>query len=374
MNQISKGTNMKQEIQGLKLSGQNWTFSYRIAGKARRMKLGAAPLLVPADARKAAQHFAGLVAIGRCPASERKALRRREVAASAPIRDTIEKVAAAYLKHAKARTRESTFTETKRVFAVEILPAWRGRRLSEIGKQDVRKLVDGIAKRPAPVSANRALASIKTFLAFAVEQDILAVSPAASVRPPAAERARERTLSDDELAAVWRASLGLREYGAIIRLLILTGQRRSEVAEMVWPEIDLAGRVWNIPAARCKNGRAHSVPLSAQAIAILENFRAGASLNVFEPVSFSRMKAELDVLLPGMQPWVIHDLRRTAASGMAGLGTAPHVIEACLNHQSGVIRGVTATYNRFNYASEKRAALDLWGAHVAALEPLSKAA
>ena len=216
----------KHDIKGLKLDGQNWVFHYRISGRGRRMLLGTAPLLVPADARRAASIFAGQVACGRDPGAERKAARRREVVASAPITDHVERVATQYLKHAKARTRLSTWTETKRVFTVEILPAWRGRRLSEITKADVRGLIDRIVKRGAPVSANRCLASIKTFMAFAVEQDILTVSPAASVRPPALESPRERTLDDSELSAVWNASLGLGAYGAGVRLLALTGQRR----------------------------------------------------------------------------------------------------------------------------------------------------
>jgi hypothetical protein len=138
---------MKNDIRGLALEGANWIYRYRIAGRARRMTIGRAPGLVPADARKAAQHFAGLVAIGRCPASERRAARRAAIVASAPIKDQVEKVAAAYLKHAKARTRASTWTETKRVFDREILPAWRGRCLSEITKADVRKAHRGVAKR-----------------------------------------------------------------------------------------------------------------------------------------------------------------------------------------------------------------------------------
>jgi integrase len=342
------------------------------------------------------------------------------VAASAPVKDHVERIAALYLRHAKARTRASTWKETKRVFDREILPAWRGRRLSEIGKQDVRKLADGIAKRGAPVGANRLLASLKTFFAFAVEQDILTVSPALSVRAPAVEKARERTLTDDELAAVWHACAGLGgDYSAIIRLLLLTGSRRSEIANMDWNEIDLEKCLWTLPSERAKNNRMNVVPLSAAAVAILVERadlaarphtspyqtapdqgptkpdhtqpdltrahltlphptapepqpcnagRASATGPVFEPQSFSRMKLTLDAMLPaGMQPWVLHDLRRTAASGMAGLGTAPHVIEACLNHQSGIIRGVAAIYNRCRYEPEKREALTLWAQHVANL-------
>jgi integrase len=178
----------------------------------------------------------------------------------------------AYLKFNRQRVRQSTYRETMRVFRVEVLPKWKGKRLSEVTRQDVRQLIAAIAKRPAPVSANRALASIKAFCSWAVVEDLISVSPAAAIRPPALEKARERVLSDSELAAVWRASYQIpqnAEYGAIGRLLILTGQRRSEVAGMAWQEIDLAAKVWTLPAARAKNGRQHSVPLSEQALDVL---------------------------------------------------------------------------------------------------------
>ena len=368
---------MKHDIRGLRLENDAWVYSYRIAGRARRMTIGHAPGLIPADARKAAQHFAGLVAIGRCPASERKAARRSSKIENQPVRDQVERVAAQYLKHHRARVRASTYRETARVFTVEILPAWRGRRLSEISKQDVRKLVEGVAKR-APVGANRLLASLKTFFAYAVEQDVISGSPASAIRPPAPETARERVLSDSELGAVWRASHGLGQYGAGVRLLALTGQRRSEVFGMTWQEIDMAGRVWALPAARAKNGRQHSIPLSEQAIAILQELKS-AKLAVFEPVSFSRMKGELDkLLLPGFPAWCVHDLRRSCASGMASLGVRIETVEKILNHASGSFRGIVGVYQKYSFADEKRAALDAWAAHVAELpvDPvvLSKAA
>jgi integrase len=134
-----------------------------------------------------------------------------------------------------------------------------------------------------------------------------------------------------------------------------------------WSEVDFETKTLNLPASRCKNGRSHQVPLSAEAVIILEGMdRDGPS--VFEPQSFSKMKSELDKLLPpGMEPWVLHDLRRSAASGLAALGVQLPVIEKVLNHQSGSFRGVCGVYQRHSYSSEKRAALDLWGEHVAQL-------
>lgn len=364
---------MKITVQGLKLDGQNWIFSYRHGGRARRMTIGKFPAVTAKDASKGASILAGQICCGRDPAGEKRAAGQAARTASAPVRDLIEPVLKRYLRHAKARTRPSTFAETSRVFRIEVLPKWKGRRLSEISRADVRQLIAAIAARPAPVSANRCLASLKTFLAFAIEFDLISVSPAAAIKAPAVEKARERTLDDSELSAVLQACDGLGEYGAIVQLLILTGQRRSEVANLSWSEIDLAAKTWTLPAVRAKNGRQHVIPLSDAAIAILGNLLPPPSLGpVFSPVGFSQSKAKLDAALAkamgqNCPAWCVHDLRRTATSGMAGLGTAPHVIEACLNHQSGIIRGVAAVYNRCRYEPEKRAALDLWGAHVAAL-------
>jgi integrase len=146
---------------------------------------------------------------------------------------------------------------------------------------------------------------------------------------------------------------------------------------MTWQEIDLAGKTWTLPAARAKNGRAHSVPLSDAALAILESLKS-PNFGVFEPVSFSRMKGELDKLLPGVPAFTVHDLRRTFASGCARLGVRIEVVERTLNHSSGSFRGIVGIYQKYDFASEKRAALDLWAAHVAAFPAppvaLSKAA
>jgi integrase len=202
---------------------------------------------------------------------------------------------------------------------------------------------------------------------------VISVSPAAAIRPAADETPRERVLTDDELAAVLAACAGLGAYGQGIRLLLLSGQRRSEILNMAWSEIDLPGKTWNLPRERAKNNRAHQIPLCEPMLDCLRGLcpaiESGLSKNpVFQPVSFSRMKGELDALLPaGMPAWVLHDLRRSAASGMASLGVQLPVIEKVLNHQSGSFRGVCGIYQRHSYATEKRAALDLWGAHVAAL-------
>jgi integrase len=151
--------------------------------------------------------------------------------------------------------------------------------------------------------------------------------------------------------------------------LALTGQRREEVAGLVWDELDLARRIWTIPKARTKNAKAHIVSLSAQALTVVKRADQRGALVVFSPLGtkpfqdFPRAKRRLDQL-SGVSGWRLHDLRRTCVSGMARLGVAPHVADKILNHQTGTISGVAAVYQRHEFLAERRAALDLWGAHV----------
>jgi integrase len=348
---------------GLRLSvrpsgAMSWCLRYRAGGRSRKLVFAKYPGLPLPIARKVAIGLYGQVAAGRDPGAERKASRRREAEAKAPVRDTIDKIVRQYLKHAAARTRASTAAETSRILRVYVLPAWKGKRLSEIDKGAVRSLVADIATG-APVMANRVLTTVKALCNWAVAEDILTASPAAGLKPPAAEVSRDRTLADHELGAVWRAcaemDTGLdwqgasvrRPHGDVIRMLLLTGQRLREVSEMRWSELDLAARVWSLPRERCKNGRAHVVPLSDQALAILDEARDREGDLVFGGVSgFSRAKKKLDAEAKLAAPWTLPDLRRTTASGMAKLGVAPHVVEAVLNHKSGQVRGVAAVYNR----------------------------
>jgi integrase len=176
-------------------------------------------------------------------------------------------------------------------------------------------------------------------------------------------------LDDDELAHVIRAARKIGgPYGHIVELLALTGQRREEVAGLQWGELDLARRVWTLPRSRTKNAKVHVVHLSEQSMAVLtRSDQQGPyvfSLLGTKPFQeFSRAKRRLDQL-SGVTGWRLHDLRRTCVSGMARLGIAPHVADKILNHQAGTISGVAAVYQRHDFLAERRAALDLWAAHV----------
>lgn len=290
---------------------------------------------------------------------------------------TIEVAAERFLaQYVRRNLKPATISEVERILTKEIIPAWRGRRLSEIGRGVIHNLLDDIVERGAPVTANRTLAWFRLLCSWAVERGLVDSNPCGSIKRPVGEVPRDRVLSDGELVAVWRASAELEvPYGAFTRLLILTGARRNEVANMSWGEIDFEKVVWTLPAARAKNGREHQVPLSDSVADILRALpRVAGSEFVFtlsgrNPITgFSLIKGRLDEAMPDdVRPWTLHDLRRTFATGLARLGIAVHVTEAALNHRSGSIRGVAAIYNRHDYATEKRMAMATWARFVDSL-------
>lgn len=257
--------------------------------------------------------------------------------------------------------------------AVDVLPNWGDRPLADIQRRDVLALLEAKAKT-SPTMANRLLALVRRFFNWAIEVDLLDENPASGVKPPQKERSRDRVLSDDELNAVWdAAAVQGWPFGPITQLLVLTAQRCDEVISMRRSEIDVVAKIWTIPAARAKNGREHRVPLSEMALTIIERLPVIDGSNfVFpsartpkdKPVSgLSKAKRRIDAVAQ-VYEWRFHDLRRTAASGMARHGTAPHVVEKILNHVSGTFGGVAGVYNRFGYDDEKRHALDAWAAHI----------
>jgi integrase len=251
----------------------------------------------------------------------------------------------------------------------EVGSAWGSRSIHEITKRDVIDAVSAIEQRGAPVAANKVLKVIKTFFRWCVGRAVLDRSPADGVPLPTKEVARDRVLSDDELARVIIAARQIGDpYGGIVEMLALTGQRREEVARSTWDEIDMKSRIWKLSSERTKNAKAHEVYLSDQAVAVLgrvdKTGEFAFSRSGTAPFQdFSLAKRELDQL-SSVTGWRLHDLRRTCVSGMARLGIAPHVADKILNHQNGAISGVAAVYQRHDFLAERRQALKLWGAHV----------
>jgi len=370
-----------------------WALRYRHAGKPAKLTLGRWPLMGVADARKAAAAAIEQVENGNDPAEQKKAAKAEAIEAARQAadptfadRDKLAAVIGLFMKRHAAHNRRAA--DVAAMFRRDVLPKWGDRDIHEITKRDVIDLLDAIVDRGSPITANRLLAHLRTVWTWAKGRDIITTSPFDGIKPPSPEKSRDRVLTDQEIIWFWRACEKLGQpFGHLYRLLLLTGQRLREVAEMT--EGEMRGNLWIIPAARVKNGDEHSVPLSEAVSAVLGAVQriSGKAGYVFtttgqSPVSgFTRAKGRLDKLMADIAnegraegidrieipPFTIHDLRRTAASGMAGLRFPPHVVEAVLNHRSGTRRGVAGVYNRFDYADEKRAALEAWGNYVTRL-------
>jgi integrase len=234
-----------------------------------------------------------------------------------------------------------------------------------VSRRDIGNLLATMAASSGSPSANFTRASLSAFFGWCMMRGLVEQNPVIGTHVAKMEP-RTRVLPLAELAAVWRAC-GDDPYGAIVRLLILTGQRREEIGGLRLEEI--GDGIIALPASRAKNKRAHIIPLSASAQAILAA-RPSRGEFIFGPkpfTSWSRGKALLDAALgKKLAPWTLHDLRRSVATGMAELGVAPHIVEAVLNHVSGHKAGIAGVYNRATYEKEKRTALALWADHVLA--------
>jgi integrase len=256
---------------------------------------------------------------------------------------------------------------------------WRDRPISAIDGNDIHRVVDdtrrhgapGLERRSDGLTESRARSMFRTlskFFGWLVQQRRLTVNPCAGVHRPETPRARERVLSDAELVKFWQSTEELGPpFGQVLRLLLLTGQRLNEIAGLQWEEV--SDTALHLLGSRTKNHRDHTVPLSLPAREVLASVqRVPGSPLVFTttgstPISgWSRTKQRLDALMGDVPPWRIHDLRRTAITGMARSGADLPAIERAVNHISGGFGGVTGIYQRHKYADEVRAALDEWAA------------
>lgn len=372
---------------------KSWAVRYRHSGHPRKHTLGRFPKIDLIAARDLGSKALRTVAAGKDPAAEKRE-NRRIAESGIGKKDLIETVVAEYLlRFVKPTYRDSSAAECERLFNKEILPKWRKRKVDEITKRDVLTLLDGVVDRGVGLTANRTFSAVRRFFNWCVDRDIIGSSPCVGVKMPTVERSRDRTLTENEIRWLWRAcDESGYPFGPLTKLLLLTGQRRNEVTALPAGELNAEKRLWTIPGARTKNGEQHDVPLSDEALAVIKSVpkiqNADGYLfttNAKTPVSgFSRAKRRLDKLMLGyaradapagrnqkeeikIAPWVIHDLRRTVASGLAELEFNLPVIEKVINHISGSFAGVVGVYQRHSFAAEKRAALDAWGDKVSAI-------
>ncbi len=336
---------------------KSWTVLYRHRSRLRRLTLGNAAILSLADAREQARDLLHDASKGADPATTKQAGRKAE---------TIADLAKLYIDK-WARPRKRSWKGDQNLLEHKVLPKWRHRAIADITRQDVRLLVEGVAEAGAPIVANRVAALLSKLFAFALDRDLVLVSPAVRIPRPGHEQARDRVLAEDELRSLWASFETLEaSMAAFYQLRLLTAQRGGEVASMRWQDVDLKAGWWTVPSMSSKNRLAHRVPLNASASTLLQGLKKTAAKDatyVLAGARGKRQQAEAAARFT-VADFRAHDLRRTAASVMTSGGVPRLVVSKILNH---VERGVTAVYDRHSYDAEKRAALDWWDVKVQAI-------
>jgi len=364
---------------------------YRAGAKVRREPLGEwGSELTTAQARRKAEALRGQVRDRRDPVAERRATTAAARAAEADAKRlaaidafTLEKLVMAWETRALSQRRDSYRKEaTDRVR--QGLEGWLQKPAVALSRGDAATLLQAAAEERGPIAANRLMAYARACYGWGIKAELVATNPFSGLAAPGREVARDRVLSTEEVAAIWAACAKLGQvHRAFVRFLMLTLQRRNEVAGAVWGEFAAEMSTWTIPAERAKNGRAHLVHLPPAARAVLDELSRGkpAALVFGLPggrrlSAFSAIKRAIDAKMVEAEPeaakeegrdavkvpaWTFHDFRRTGVTVLAGLGYAPHVCDRLLNHVSGAIQGVAAVYQRAEFLAERKAAIEAWG-------------
>jgi integrase len=333
-------------------NGTYYYLRYRHQGRQLMRSIGrhGSPW-TPDTARIEARRLLGAVAGGADPF------------APAPIASNFASELERYLSRKRASLRPRWLVQVQHHLCKQAVPL-HSLPLGQIDRRAIATLLGDVETNSGPTARNRTRSSLSAFFAWAIAEGLLDANPVVGTAKAAEGGSRERVLTDAELAQLW-AALDARAFADIVMLLALTGQRRDEIGQLQWDEVDFGRGLIVLPPARVKNNREHCVPLSAQAAAILQR-RPRLGEFVFGRrafVDWSRAKLRLDRDLR-IADWRLHDLRRTCATGMAELGVLPHIIEAVLNHVSGHKAGVAGIYNRSKMLEPMRDALQRWGDHI----------
>jgi integrase len=346
---------------------KSWGVFYRVQGRQRRYTIGTlAQYPRVEDARSRARDVLQDVARGLDPGKAKA--EANKAPAPEQEQDTVRKIAKQFIeRYAKPKNR--SWKEQERTLHNHIVSRWGNRDIASITRREVLELLDSLMDRNMPIAANRVLATGRKMWNWAGEREIIPTNPFQGVKAPGKEIERERVLADEELVRAWSAADEIGGVaGGFVKMLILTGQRRDEVAGMRWNDLNPDLRVWTIPKEETKGDRTHEVPLSPLAVEVLTALPRYAGNYVFsttggeKPISgYSKIKACVDKKISKQSDivaaWRLHDLRRTAGTSMASLGIPVSTISRVLNHKEG---GVTKIYNRYGYMPEKRIALEAW--------------
>lgn len=346
---------------------RTWIYRYRRGSKQRSMKLGSAKSVPLGVARENASRLEAEVRLGGDPALKNQT-------ANLAADNTFGVLANQYLEARKSKWRLKSRAQYQRHLLKYAKPLHR-LPITAVSQRNIANVLTDITKESGEPTSNRLRSTLCSLFSWVIKEGIrLPEGNVASYTNKHDEKSRDRVLADGELKTIWCASPD-SDFGAVLKLLILTAQRANEIGGLRWEEVHDEQIV--LPSLRTKNKRVHVVPLSDPARAILSKFRADGRTHVFgraDTTGFDGWgfaKRTLDARIAGSgQPlphWTIHDIRRTVATRMAELGVQPHIIEAVLNHVSGHKGGVAGIYNRATYDKEKREALNLWAEHVAAV-------
>jgi integrase len=373
-----RGLVLRIEPSGSKI----WLFRYKFAGKPHRLALGAYPGVTLALARAEAQAHRDLLDRGVDPRTARRARRPAQLSEAAGSSDkhSIAFLAHEFLeRHVKPHRRRPEYAE--RILTRDVLPEWRGRDARTITPREVIELLDGIVARGSRVMANRTASLLGQMFKFGIHRAIVETSPVMLLyRPGGKERPRSRALSEDELKAFLQNlddACRFQQLPHVLRVLLLTLQRRSELALAEWREFDLPGKTWTIPDAHAKTGKGHVLPLSDWAVEELKKLKVMAagsryvlpSSDKSQPIDPKYITRSVARCLErfkkhGVAAFTPHDLRRTGRTGLARLGVKVEIAERVLNHAR---ERMEATYDVHEYVDEKRDALDAWAKHLVAL-------
>lgn len=356
---LCPGFSVRVSPQGQK----TFNVKYRYGIRQRRLKLGIYPRVSLSEARERATAALRQVDDGIDPHARRRQVNLR-----------VEAVCEDFIRQ-YAQPRNRSWREAERILNREFVAMHGQRDIRQVTRADILEMMDRAIERGAAYQANRIHSHLRKLFNWCLDRGKVEASPMTGTKAPTREKARDRVLSPNEvtrLVAACRAEP--YPFGPYTLMLLITAQRRGEVANMRWSEIDLENKVWEIPGERSKNGKPHLVPLSPLALSILRAVPRFEKCDLVftttrtSPISgITKMVTRLQVASE-TNGWRLHDLRRTAATEMAKMGIVPHVVEKLLNHISGTISGVAAVYNRYGYDTEKRRALAAWASLLSQLE------
>ncbi|MDO6458042.1 integrase arm-type DNA-binding domain-containing protein [Celeribacter halophilus] len=353
---------------------KSWALRYRAGNKPKKLTLGKWPVMGVADARTAATEAIEAIEKGRDPSAEKKAEKSLRMSGDNTFKSQLETFHKRHLKDLK--TGEAVMQSLR----FNVLPVWADRDVSDITRRDIVLLLDSIVDDGRSTTANRVKAYLSKFFGWCADRGVIEQSPTIGLKPPAKEKPRDRPFEPEEIRLLWIAcEAEANPWGALFKILLLTGQRRGEVARMQWRDIDDNG-VWILSST--KNNEKHSVPLPRAAQEIIFNMpRTGPfifttngtapALSLSKPtkriaarmIEIASKEAGEPVEIPHWKP---HDLRHTVKTGLADLGFGLDIRSRVMNHISDLPK-MDLRYNHHDYDDENRRALEAWAGHVAAI-------